>query len=234
MKILPYITLQLLLVNLLQAESLKPIMNLPGKVVMEEKYNDGNPVLIEEINDRRKGNWLIKSGQAAYQGKALHLTPPSEEEAKAHEKKNATHTRAFIRQAPADNIISFRFKLVSNAKDKRPPRFFYENGHYKVRINGRVDGVGVVLGKEVKAESDFSIKADTWYETMLEVRGDEVVARFAGGPTLYVKDPSIRQERIGVQLLALGYGGILLDDVVIREAAGQAEGWEALRAKLLK
>ena len=230
----PHIVILVLFASLLQAEPLQPIMNLPGKIFMEERYDEGSAQLLDDINDRRKGNWLLKSGHAAYKGKVLHLTPPTEEEAQAHPKKNATHTRAFIRQAPANNIISFRFQLPSNSKDKKPPRFFYENGHFKVRINGTVDGVGMVLGKEVKAESDFPIKADTWYEAMLEIRGDEAVARFAGGPTLYVRDPAVRDERIGVQILALGRGGILLDDVVIREAAGEAKGWEETREKLAK
>ena len=200
------------------AEPLTPILNEPGKIIMEERYDDESPELAAEISDRRKGKWLIKTGNVSYEDKALRLKPahPSKAEDKS---KTPTHMRAFIREAPQDNVISFRFKLVGTEGERKPPRFFYENGHYKIRITGGVDGVRLVIGKEAKAESDFKIEADKWYETMLEVRGDEAVARFADGPTLKAKDPKIKnEERKGVQIWSLCPGGMVIDDVVIREA----------------
>jgi len=213
--------------------ALKSLMTIPGDTVFADDYQKPDLDKFQKMRSR-KGTWLLKGGtRCAGEDGALKLWPPTQEVAAKNAKWSTGWTRAMIRQVPQDSVIGFRFMLLPVKGQKKPPRFFFENGHHKVRVNGGADGVSLVVFDKTKKDPKFKIKAGTWYQVLFEIRGDEVVVQFGKGPTLYYRDKKIAQERIGLQFGVISKGGILLDDLLIRKVNDKARpDWPKTRKRL--
>jgi hypothetical protein len=117
---------------------------------------------------------------------------------------------------------------------------FIEFGHHVCRLRFSRAGTEMLADHEsirVAEAKDFHYEPGKWYHALAELKGDEFVIQFAGGPTLYAKHASFSKPASsgadGFGIAGPKGGFAEVDNVTFWSIKPDAQpGWAAARAKL--
>lgn len=219
-----------LLLAFATAEDLKPIMTVPDKVVFQNDFSKaGTP---------DKANFSLKQGtQWSIEDGVLRGKPSSDEYQKSHKDHKGTEARISVVGLPAEYAMKFSFRFVNGEFTGQTP--LIELGHHVTRVQWTTNGLRLLADHDaldVARAPTFKLQTNQWYKALAEVRGEEVVFRFDGGPTLYGSHASIRSEKHDFGIAGLKGGRVELDDIAVWSVKSNATppGWDKIKESLPK
>jgi len=189
----------------LNAGELKPSFARPGKLVVDDSFGRAK---LGKGWAAVKGDWRIKGGV---------LT--------AAEKKADKHAAVLNFARPnTDSIVSFRFKLDG------PKTFNLSFNHAKghlFRIIAGPDGLVLQKDKNKKDPKSKPVRMSTakgpfkqgcWFDMLVEVRGDKVVAQTSNGLKVSGSHPDFATKKPNYRFVMKGQH-LLIDDLKIWDVA---------------
>ncbi len=213
----------------------QPSLCLRGAVLFEDDFSGP---LKPEWAPSYKTRWAAAGG-------VLTGQPATEaDQAAAHDKQHGGSAPSIQLNVPTrDCIVAYEFKL--GPKNTAQNIVFNDGTH--LSGTGHVSSVqfhvrlGVVLSKKKNTKqdgdadvdlgvSDWKPVAGKWYQVMEEMRGDTIVVRISGGPSLKAKDPRFDMPKTFLSLGAWGGDAISYRNFRIWSDAPDAK-LEALRDK---
>lgn len=215
---------------------LKPLMAVPDEVVLQDDY--GTPKeLAKGVYTRRQGTrWTIEDG-------VLRGIPSSAEFQASKKDHFGYEPRLSIPACPQEYIVQFDVRFIGGKPTSIVP--FVEFGHHVARVTwapapapGRDAPGGARLvvdheGLQMGVAPRFKIEPGRWYRGLAEIKGDEVVIQFAGGPTLYGRHASLSAENDGFGVAGTRGGTVELDNVTVWSVKEQTQpDWDKTRGKL--
>jgi len=212
---------------------LRPLMAVPGKVVLKDDFSKSREIDKAVWAKRQGTRWEIIDG-------VLRGRPSTAEFQASHKDHKGLEPRLSAPVTPPQFVATFTVRFVDGEETAVVP--FIEFGHHVARLKFSRDGLTLLADGEsvVVAEArDFRYEAGRTYRLTAELKGDELFVQIAGGPTLYAKHPCFAKPApsggngLGV---AGPRGGLTeLDDVTIWSIGEKSQpGWEAKRAELPK
>lgn len=212
----------------------KPVTKflIPDQSIFAADFEDGNNPA-KPLWQLRKSNWLIVDGVL--------------------EGKNNGGNGPFIRLMskekggllPEDYITKFSFKVeedpqAEKKKNKYHPKLSSGNrfsfGHYAAKYQWNpVGGMDLNIGHGDAMEDDsFRIEKSRWYHVTAEIRGDEILVWFEGGPVYYMKHDHFRSKPSGWEFFThmseFGY----LDNLQVWSLGdGEKKDWQKLRSEIM-
>ncbi len=212
---------------------LQPLLAVPDKVVLKDDFAKAGPVNKEHWGTRQGTRWAIEDG--VLRGR------PSSPEFQAKKKDHFGYEpRISAAVTPPQFIAEFSVRFSGGAVTAIVP--FFEFGHHVCRIRFSKSGTEVLADGEamrVAEAKDFKYEAGKWYHVLAEMRGDEVVVQFAGGPTFYAKHEGFAKAAAsggnGLGVAGPKDGLVEIDNVTFWSVKADAQpGWAEARAKLPK
>lgn len=212
---------------------LQPLMAVPDKVVLKDDFAKAGPVNKEQWGARQGTRWAVEDG-------VLRGRPSSPEFQAKKKDYFGYEPRINAAVTPPQFIAEFSVRFSGGAETTIVP--FIEFGHHVCRVRLSKAGTEVVAdhgGTRVAEAKDFKYEAGKWYHVLAEMRGDEFVIQFAGGPTFYAKHESFSKPAEsggnGLGIAGPKDGLVEIDNVTLWSVKSDAQpGWEAARAKLPK
>ncbi|HEY2414270.1 MAG TPA: hypothetical protein VGI40_18645 [Pirellulaceae bacterium] len=208
--------------------SLKPLMAVPDKIILQEDYSQPKPLASDVYSKRQGTQWVIEDG-------VLRGRPsPPEFQAKKQDHQGL-EARISIPACPRDFLIQFDVRFLGGEPTPRFP--FLEFGHHMARLtwsNGgeatlSADGESVLLAKL----PSFKIEPGRWYHALGETKGEEIVIQFADGPTIYGKHASLDKEKSGFGVCGTKGGTVELDNVTVWSVKAETQpDWPQRRSQL--
>jgi len=165
-------------------QSLKPLLAQHGDIALESAFSKPAPLDKGVWLQRQHTQWEIKNG-------VLLGIPSTDEYQKSRDDHQGFEPRISVPVTPAECIAQFSVRFSDGVETPIAP--FVEFGHHVARVKFSETGVFLIAdGESVKvAEAkNFKYIPGKWYHILAELKGDEFVMQFAGGPTLYAKHPS--------------------------------------------
>ena len=219
-----------------EANQLEPILAKPGEVFLKMDFDEDFTVGDDHPAFRSKNG----TRWAAKEGVLLGIESTAEYQAEktaAGDGHTGTAPQLIVPGSPRDVILKYSFKIVGGKLARGMPMI--ESGHHFRYLRWAGDGTRIPTGREkVKtlAESDFVLEFDHWYHVMIEIKGDEFLARFQDGPTLYGRDESVAVDvpNYDIRLYGTDNGLIQVDNMTIWHAGETADGWPVAREALLQ
>ncbi|MFT5466373.1 MAG: hypothetical protein ACI8UO_001473 [Verrucomicrobiales bacterium] len=229
--------MKILLFSLLLAGSaiaadaeLKPLMGVPGEVVLENDFGKAGKPAKENWQPRQATRWTIEDG-------VLRGIPSTPENQAAKTHHRGLEARASVPKTPAEFVAQFSIRFLEGEENAIVP--FVEFGHHICRIKFSADdGVFIIADHEMVRVAEaraFKYEPGKWYHALAELKGDEFVIQFADGPTLYARHESFAKPTPsggnGFGVAGPRGGSLEIDDVRIWNIgeAPQA-GWAKTRA----
>ena len=118
---------------------LKPILAIPGVVVLDHDFAIDGPVEREDWAKRQGTRWTIKDG-------VLQGQPSSEEYQAKKDHHKGLEARTNIPKTPPEFIVKFSVRFVGGEETSVVP--FVEFGHHVVRLKFSRDGGAVLADHE--------------------------------------------------------------------------------------
>jgi hypothetical protein len=217
------------------SSAIQPSLCLRGKILFEDDFTGSlKPEWVPSYKTRWAAAGGVLTGQPATEA----------DQAAAHDKQHGGSAPSIQLNVPArDCIVAYEFKL--GPKNTAQNIVFNDGTH--LSGTGHVSSVqfhvrlGVVLSKKKNTKqdgdadvdlsvSDWKPVAGKWYQVMEEMRGDTIVVRISGGPSLKAKDPRFDIPKTFLSLGAWGGDAISYRNFRIWADAPDAK-LEALRDK---
>ncbi len=205
--------------------ALKPLLAVPDEVVLREDYTTPKP-LAKGIYQARQGTrWSIADG-------VLRGLPSSAEFQATKKDHHGYEPRISIPACPQEFAIQFDVRFIGGQPTAIVP--FVEFGHHMARVTWA--GGGANLNAEagavqLAAAPDFKIESGRWYRALAEIKGEEFVIQFAGGPTLYGKHASFSGPKDGFGVAGPKGGTVELDNLTVWSVKPEVQAdWEKTRA----
>ncbi len=188
-----------------KAADLKPLLNQPGKVVVDEKFVGGT---LPSSWGGVQGDWQVRDGAVVGKEKA------SDEHAAV----------LFLNQPHRDAIVRFSFKL-DGAKN-----FSLSINHPKghlFRVAIAEDGLTLSKDKDKKdpkskaaqlGKASGKFEAGKWHTLLMETKGGKVSVQADNGAKLEGSHPELDVDKTGYRFVMKGES-LRLSDVKVWEAA---------------
>jgi hypothetical protein len=213
--------------------SLKPLLAVPDQVVLKDDFAKAGPINKEQWGARQGTRWAIEDG-------VLRGRPSSPEFQSKKKDHFGYEPRVSCPVTPAQFIAEFSVRFSSGSETAIAP--FIEFGHHVCRIRFSKSGAEMLADHEstrVAEARDFQYEPGKWYHVLAELKGDEVVVQFAGGPTFYARHEGFAKPTPGggngLGLAGPKDGLAEIDNVTLWSVKSAPQpGWEATRAKLPK
>jgi hypothetical protein len=145
--------------------------------------------------------------------------------------------RTSVPKTPQEFVAEFSVRFLEGEETSVVP--FVEFGHHVCRVKFSAEEGTVILadGESVKVAeaADFKYEPGKWYHGLAEMKGEEFVIQFAGGPTLYAKHACFAEVTQsggnGLGIAGPKGGRVEVDDVKIWtiEEGEEQEGWKKAR-----
>lgn len=209
---------------------LKPLLAVPDKVVYREDFSKAGPFNKEHWGARQGTRWAIEDG--VLRGR------PSSPEFQAKKKDHFGYEpRISAPVTPLQFVAEFSVRFSGGTETAISP--FVEFGHHVVRVQFTKDGVYLLAEHDtlrIAGTTELKYEPGRWYHCLAELKGDEFVIQFAGGPTLYGKHPSYAQPASsganGFGLAGPKDGLAEVDNVTFWTVKPETQpGWAVTRAK---
>jgi hypothetical protein len=168
------------------------------------------------------GKWLVREG-------ALTAEP-------SHGSEHATIRKDL---EFTDAVLQFDFKLSAGSFFHLSINGVHGHGDHLVRVI--VDEKGFQIRKDGSktdssdahrplARASVELKPGTWHTMVVEILGDEVLARIGDGAAAFGSDPKIARPKGSFGFPTAG-NAVLIDNVAVWQASANP-GWKAAKAKL--
>ncbi len=172
------------IVNAQSPSELKPLMAIPDQTVLHDDFEKSKPLNKEQWGPRMGTQWTMVDG--VLRGK------PSTSEYQASKKDHqGFEPRISSPITPAQFIAKFSFRFSGGSETAIVP--FVEFGHHVARVKFSNDGVFLLADHDAMKVAEakaFHYEPGKWYHALAELKNDEFVIQFLGGPTLYAKHTS--------------------------------------------
>lgn len=164
------------------AGEIQPLMVEASKIVYQSDFS--------EPEDLKKAGWKLRQGTRWDIKDGILRGQPSSPEfqaKKAHHK--GLEPRISASMTPAEFVASFSVRFLDGEQTAIVP--FVEFGHHIVRLRfSESEGLALLADYEslkLAEAPGFRFEPERWYHVLVELKGDEFVAQFKDGPTLYAK-----------------------------------------------
>lgn len=208
--------------------ALEPLLAVPDHVVLREDFATARP-LEKGIYTKRQGTrWSVEEG-------VLRGIPSSAEFQAKKKDHFGYEPRLSIPACPPEFIIAFEVRFLGGQPTAIVP--FVEFGHHVARVAWPAGGGAKLLADsetvQLAAAPEFKIEPGKWYRALAEIKGDEFVIQFAGGPTLHGKHASFTGKKDGFGVTGTKGGSVELDNITVWSVRPESHpGWAAARAQL--
>ncbi len=212
---------------------LQPLMAVPDKVVLKDDFSKAVPLNKDQWGARQGTRWAIEDGVL----RGRPSTPDYQAKRKDHK---GFEPRVSAPVTPSQFVAEFSVRFSGGSETPIVP--FIEFGHHVCRIRLSKAGTEIVADHEstrVAEAKDFKYEPGKWYHVLAEMKGDEFVIQFAGGPTFYAKhDCFTKPAESGANGLGIAGpkdGLAEIDNVTLWSVKANAQpSWETTRASLPK
>ncbi|MSU49552.1 MAG: hypothetical protein EXS37_10770 [Opitutus sp.] len=204
--------------------ALKPLLAVPDQVVLREDYTTPKPLAKGVYQTRQGTRWSVADG-------VLRGLPSSAEFQATKKDHHGYEPRISIPACPQEFAIQFDVRFIGGQPTAIVP--FVEFGHHMARVTWA--GGGANLNAEsgavqLAAAPDFKIESGRWYRALAEIKGEEFVIQFAGGPTLYGKHASFGGQKDGFGVAGPKGGTVELDNITVWSVKPEVQAdWEKTR-----
>jgi hypothetical protein len=190
--------------------TLKPLLAVPDRVVLQEDFSTAKPLEKGKFTARQGTRWTIGDGVL----RGIESSPEFQAKKKDH---FGYEPRLSIPACPQELIIQFDVRFIGGKPTAIVP--FVEFGHHVVRVTwaGGAGAKMVADGEttQIAAAPDFKLEDGKWYRALGEIKGDELVLQFAGGPTLYGKHGALAGQKDGFGVAGNKGGTVELDNITV-------------------
>lgn len=223
------------------AASPEPMMIQPGARLAGSNFAAGTEADLKLLKLRKETVAAVAEG-------VLRATPPVLlPKVAGQETKwgDSNFARAGLVGLPQDFVCSARWKYLrpADATTLAKGLVYIDLGHRMIRVTLNREGATLLLENHLIGRHDgkpaivldealsLSLKPDHWYETVAEVKGDEVVIQI-DDHVLYGQHDLIASERYDTfNFDAIG-DGFLLDEITAHTAGDFRKDWPATRQEL--
>ena len=207
---------------------LEPLLALPDQIVLHEDFTTAKPLTKDTYVMRQGTRWTIADG-------VLRGIPSSAEFQAKKKDHFGYEPRLSIPACPQEFIIQFDVRFIGGKPTAIVP--FVEFGHHVARVAWAGDsGAKLIADSEtlqLATAPEFKVEPGKWIRALAEIKGDEFVIQFAGGPTLHGKHPSLAAKNDGFGVAGLKGGTVELDNITVWSVkADPNPRWTAARARL--
>jgi hypothetical protein len=208
--------------------ALAPLMAVPDRVVLQEDFATPKPLDAKVYSLRQGTRWAVEDG-------VLRGRPSAPEFQAKKTDHQGFEPRISIPASPRDFVVRFDVRFVGGEKAPRFP--FVEFGHHVARLAWSNGGDAALLAEnetvQLATYPGFKVEPGQWCHALAEIKGEELVIQFAGGPTVYGRHKTFDQEKSGFGVCGTRGGTVELDNVTVWSVKKDPQpGWEAARAKL--
>lgn len=207
----------------------KPLMAVPDQVVLREDFATAKPLEKAKFTARQGTRWTIADGVL----RGIQSSPEFQAKKKDHFGYEA---RLSIPACPQEFVIQFDVRFIGGKASAISP--FVEFGHHIARVAWAGAGAKLVVDTEsvqLDAAPEFKIEDGKWYRGLAEIKGDEIVIQFGGGPTLYGKHAALTGKNDGFGVAGARGGTVELDNITVWSVKPELNsGWAAKRGTLRK
>jgi hypothetical protein len=208
--------------------ALKPLLAVPNEIVLREDFTSEKPLEKGKYAMRQGTRWTIADG--------VLRGVPSSAEFQARKKDHFGYEpRISIPACPQEFIIQFDVRFIGGKPTAIVP--FVEFGHHIVRVTWAGGGGARVVADtetlQLATAPEFKLEPGKWYRALAEIKGDEFVIQFAGGPTLHGKHPAVAGKNDGFGVAGNKDGTVELDNITVWSVQSEVNpGWAAARGRL--
>lgn len=205
MKLLP--TIPILIFSALTSSlfagenALSPLMVVPGKIVFESDFSKTIPVQKPDWRQQQGTRWEISNG-------VLHGQPSTVEYQAKKPDHKGLEPRISVPMTTPEFVAKFSVRFLDGSENRIVP--FIEFGHHVCRIKFSQKGAAQLLVDHetmlVAGAEGFHYEPGKWIHVLAEMKGDEFVIQFTGGPTLYTKQTSF-PKAIADGIISIGIAG---------------------------
>ncbi|MEN9573371.1 MAG: hypothetical protein RL514_1226 [Verrucomicrobiota bacterium] len=187
-----------------QAADLKPLLNQPGKLVVDEKFAGG---ALPSSWGGVQGDWQVRDGAVVGKEKASDEHPAV----------------LFLNQPHRDAIVRFSFKL-DGAKSFNLS-LNHPKGHL-FRVTVAEDGLSLSKDKDKKdpkskvvqlGKASGKFEAGKWHTLLLETKGGKVSVQADNGAKVEGSHPELEVDKTGYRFVMRGES-LRLSDVKVWQA----------------
>jgi hypothetical protein len=193
-----------------EPNALKPLLAVPDQVVLREDFATAKPLEKGKFTARQGTRWAVADG-------VLRGIPSSAEFQAKKKDHFGYEPRLSIPACPQEFIIQFDVRFIGGRPTAIAP--FVEFGHHIARVAWAAGGgAKLVVDTEsiqLAAAPDFKIEDGKWYHALGEIKGDEIVLQFAGGPTIYGRHESLSGKKDGFGVAGAKGGTVELDNITV-------------------
>jgi hypothetical protein len=214
-----------------EAPELKPLMAQPDKIVLQDDFSKAGPLNKQQWGARQGTRW--ESIDGVLRGQTS--TPEFQAKKKDHK---GVEARISAPVTPAQFVAKLSVRFKDGKETAVVP--FIEFGHHVCRVRLSKEGTEVLADGEstrVAEAKDFKYEPGKWYHVLAELKGDEFVVQFAGGPTLYAKHEAFAKPNAsggnGLGIAGPKDGSVEIDNVTLWTIKPEAQlDWAMKRAAL--
>ena len=207
---------------------LKPLLALPDQVVLRDDFNVPRPLGKGTFTARQGTRWTIADGVL----RGIESSAEFQAKKKDH---FGYEPRLSIPACPQEFIIQFDIRFIGGKPTAIVP--FVEFGHHVARVAWALGGGARLVADsetvQLAAAPDLKIEDGKWYRALGEIKGDELVLQFAGGPTLYGRHAALSGRKDGFGVAGTKGGTVELDNITVWSVKPDSNPqWPATRATL--
>jgi hypothetical protein len=162
---------------------LKPLLGLPKDIALQTDFSRPEPLKKDVWQQRQHTRWKIEDG-------VMRGIPSTKEYQASISHHRGLEPRISCPATPPEFVAKFSIRFIDGSETPIAP--FVEFGHHIARVKFSESGISLIAdGESVKLDEDrdFRYVPGKWYHALAELKGDEFVIQFEGGPTLYGKHP---------------------------------------------
>jgi hypothetical protein len=163
------------------AADLQLLLAVPDQIVLQDDFSKSRPLDKKAWAKRQGTQWAVEDG--VLRGKPS--TPEFQASKKDHQ---GLEPRLSAPITPAQFIAKFSVRFVGGSETAIVP--FVEFGHHVCRLRFTKNGAELLADGEstkVAESKDLKVEPGKWLHVLAEMKGNEFVIQFDGGPTLYAK-----------------------------------------------
>jgi len=216
-------------------------MIAPGKKIVSLDFDRKSDVSKQWFSFRKETAYRVEDG-------ALHVIPPAIANTgkdKTSQWGDSDFARAGLVGLPKDYVCEFRWKCnePTDSKLQEKGLIYIDLGHRTIRVTMSKSGTTLLLenhlmGRKAKISSkvldtgsELKLEYDKWYDTVAEVKGNEVLIQI-GEHLFYGKDDLISGDRYDTFNLDANGAGFQIDRIEVRATGDYRKDWNAKRGPL--